>query len=313
MSKAVEQTIEEYDEFASLGENLAATFPDGDQSIHRLPVRRIRIGIADGDAISMLNWGQGGAPLVLLHGGGQNAHTWDSVVMILGKPALSIDLPGHGHSSWREDGDYSPAMNASSVADVLNEVATDARCIVGMSLGGLTAISLGARSPSLVRALVLVDVTPGSSARYASLTAEQRGAVSLVRGQSLFASLDEMVAAAVEAVPTRTKASLRSGVRHNAKQLANGQWTWRYDLHRMKNLPISNEALWVDLSSIHVPVMLVCGSASGFVHNDDVAEFRSRQPSARVEVVVGAGHSVQSERPAQLSELIRDFMSDLAH
>ncbi len=36
--------------------------------------------------------------MVFLHGGGQNAHTWDTVILGLGVPALAIDLPGHGRS-----------------------------------------------------------------------------------------------------------------------------------------------------------------------------------------------------------------------
>ena len=64
-----------------------------------------------------------GAPppprIVFLHGGGQNAHTWDTVIVGLGEPALAVDLPGHGHSAWREDGDYSPQNNAAALAPVL--------------------------------------------------------------------------------------------------------------------------------------------------------------------------------------------------
>ena len=36
--------------------------------------------------------------LVFLHGGAQNAHTWDTVALALGRPLVAIDLPGHGHS-----------------------------------------------------------------------------------------------------------------------------------------------------------------------------------------------------------------------
>ena len=32
-----------------------------------------------------------------------------------GEPALAVDLPGHGHSAWREDGDYSPQHNAETL------------------------------------------------------------------------------------------------------------------------------------------------------------------------------------------------------
>ena len=49
----------------------------------------------DRGPVSALVWGRD-PRVVFLHGGGQNAHTWDTVILGLGLPALAIDLPGHG-------------------------------------------------------------------------------------------------------------------------------------------------------------------------------------------------------------------------
>jgi pimeloyl-ACP methyl ester carboxylesterase len=43
------------------------------------------------------------------------------------------------------------------------------------------------------------------------------------------------------------------------------------------------------------------------VSDEDRAEFRRRQPSARLETVDGAGHSIQGDRPVELAALIDDF------
>ena len=63
-------------------------------------------------AVSALAWGEGAPEIVLLHGGAQNAHTWDTVALALDRPLLAIDLPGHGHSSHRDDHMYWPSENA---------------------------------------------------------------------------------------------------------------------------------------------------------------------------------------------------------
>src|SRR3981081_1392130 len=86
-------------------------------------VRRRPSEGASGQRLSFIAWGEGETELVFLHGGGQNAHTWDTVAMALGRPAIAIDMPGHGHSSWRDDRDYWPWSNAEAVATLLAEVA----------------------------------------------------------------------------------------------------------------------------------------------------------------------------------------------
>src|SRR2546425_1056517 len=98
----------EYDEFGMLHENasevgLAITTP---------AVERRSVEVPSGNELSALVWGEGPAELVLLHGGAQNAHTWDTVALALGRPLVAIDLPGHGHSDWRTDGDYRPQAMA---------------------------------------------------------------------------------------------------------------------------------------------------------------------------------------------------------
>src|SRR3954466_6052028 len=104
-----------------------------------------------GRSLSALVWGTGTPEIVLIHGGAQNAHTWDTVALALDRPLVAIDLPGHGHSSHRTDHVYWPADNAVAVEQAVRALAPDARVVVGMSLGGLTSIALADRAPDLVR------------------------------------------------------------------------------------------------------------------------------------------------------------------
>jgi pimeloyl-ACP methyl ester carboxylesterase len=57
-----------------------------------------------------------------------------------------------------------------------------------------------------------------------------------------------------------------------------------------------------------MPLMLVRGGAPGtVVDDDDVARLLAAQPDARVELVEGAGHSIQGDRPLELAALLEDF------
>jgi pimeloyl-ACP methyl ester carboxylesterase len=66
----------DYDEFGMLGDNAA----EAGLSLTGPPrVARTAFTIADGRSVSAIAWGDAEPELVLLHGGGQNAHTWDTV------------------------------------------------------------------------------------------------------------------------------------------------------------------------------------------------------------------------------------------
>lgn len=269
-------------------------------------VARVTTETANGH-VSALRWGAGSPRVVFLHGGGQNAHTWDTVVVGLGQPALAVDLPGHGHSGWRADGDYSPRNNAEAVAPVLRELAPDAELIVGMSLGGLTGIRVGAMAPDLVRELVLVDVTPSALHRYAELTTEQQGTVALVQGEREFPSFQAMLDLTVAAAPHREVKALRRGVFHNSRRLDNGNWAWRYDAIRV--VPDFDD-LWNDVDALSAPVTLVRGASSPFVTDQDAAELASRATYFRqAHVVENSGHSVQSDQPRALIDLLRGILA----
>ncbi|MEE2057353.1 alpha/beta fold hydrolase [Rhodococcus artemisiae] len=286
------------DEFALLPENAAEL---GLELPSRPSARRVRTDHDEGH-VSAIKWGDESPRAVFLHGGAQNAHTWDSVVLALGVPALAVDLPGHGHSSWRDDGDYSPWPNADAVAAAVREWASEADVVVGMSLGGLTAIRLAAVAPELVRRMVLVDVTPASIQRHQAMTQDQRGTVALASGPAVFDTFDEIVALTTAAAPHRSASSIRRGVIHNTRKRADGRWEWRYD--RMRVLR-DFTLLWDELDRIDVPVTLVRGGASAFVTEEDVDEARRRVADLKVHVVPGSGHSVQSDAPLELTETLR--------
>jgi pimeloyl-ACP methyl ester carboxylesterase len=286
-----------YDEMSLFGENRAEyDLPDDGSPV----VERIEHRLDDGRALRALRWGTGPVELVLLHGGAQNAHTWDTVVLAMGQPAtLAIDLPGHGHSDPRPDGRYDARSNAEAVASAVAALAPDARVVVGMSLGGLTANALAAAHPGLVRRLVVVDVTPGVDRDKA------KDVIDFIAGPQSFSSFGEIFARTVEYNPTRSASSLRRGILHNAHRMPDGTWEWNYDRRQLEGVELPKSAeLWEDVSATTCPYLLLRGSLSPVVDDADVAELRRRRPDARVEVVDGAGHSIQGDQPIELARLL---------
>jgi pimeloyl-ACP methyl ester carboxylesterase len=308
---SVDDTIadDDYDEFALLHENAEEWgLPYASPAV----VERRSLEVEPGALLSYIRWGTAEPELIFLHGGGQNAHTWDSVALALGRPAVAVDLPGHGRSYRRPDRDYSPWQNTDALGRALPSIAPAAAAAVGMSLGGATTIRLAAERPDLCRRAVLVDVTPQINDPTRALTTMERGSVSLIGGPPSYDSFDEMADAAIQLSPHRAASGVRRGVRHNSYKRGDGKWTWRYDLFG----PRENDGkdwsdftpLWDDVSRITAPTLFVRGALSPFVHDSDVAEMQRRLPAMRLEVVEGAGHAVQSDRPLDLVRLIEDFV-----
>jgi pimeloyl-ACP methyl ester carboxylesterase len=301
-----------YDEFSMFADNAAEA---GLEWRGEPRVERRTIAVEGGRNLSALVWRPDErAELVLLHGGAQNAHTWDTVALALDRPLIAIDLPGHGHSDWRDDGDYKPQNMADDVAIAIRALTPDALPVIGMSLGGMTALCLAARHPSLVTKLGMVDVTPGVD----HVKAEP--IIAFVTGPEFFDDFDTILARTIEHNPTRTESSLRRGVLHNARELPDGRWSWRYDpMRSWKRQPDDVDdahakphsmgapdfqALWDELATIDVPITLWRGAKSGVVDDADVEKFLQIQPKATVIIVDGAGHSIQGDRPVELARSI---------
>jgi pimeloyl-ACP methyl ester carboxylesterase len=305
----------EYDEFGLFHENAEEwDLPyDGPPT-----VRRQSVPLPDGRHISALVWGSGQPELVLLHGGSQNAHTWDTVAMALGRPMVALDLPGHGHSDQgRPVSDRRSGIqaNAEDVSVAIRQLAPEAGAVVGMSLGGITTIALADLAPELVRKVVLVDVTPGVS------PAKAKQIFDFVNGPPSFDSFDDLLERTIQFNPTRTVSSLRRGILHNAIQQDDGTWVWRWarwpaETRASAEQPpdASSESpmfdeLWNVLAAMAVPVMLCRGMLpQSVVGDEDEAELRRRQPDAHIVHFDHAGHSIQGDMPIDLAREIDSFV-----
>jgi pimeloyl-ACP methyl ester carboxylesterase len=309
----------DYDEFGLFHENAA----EYGLSFDRPPaVRRAFAEVAPGRRLSALVWQDQNPELVLLHGGSQNAHTWDTVALALNRPLVAIDLPGHGYSDGpgeRTAGQLDAHGNAVDVAAAIRQLAPAANAVIGMSLGGLTAIALSGEAPELVRKIVLVDVLPGLKAQRAQHITD------FVNGPASFASLDELLERTARFNPARSRSSLRRGILHNAEQQPDGTWVWRWARHRgpaaaagLAPVAVSSASpaaatrygqLWETLASVAVPLLLARGMRPDSVlDDDDERELLRRLPSAQVTHVEEAGHSLQGDTPLELAAIIERFV-----
>ena len=266
------------------------------------PVERVEFRTDAGAAISALRFGSADPEAIFLHGAGLNAHTFDPTILALGRPALSLDLPGHGHSDWRPGADYLPRALAPDVGAAISALAPAPQVLVGQSLGALTAAAVAGARPELVSALVLVDITPG--VRPATDAAAVRD---FLAGPRDFADVDEVVDRAIAFGIGTDRALLARGVELNTRTRPDGRIEFRHHLAHL-DVPLTLDVpdvapIWDDLEAFAGPILLVRGTG-GIVGDELLDEFRRRLPAAEV-LTLEAGHNVQEMQPLALADAVR--------
>jgi pimeloyl-ACP methyl ester carboxylesterase len=292
-------SVDHYDEFSYFHENLS----EWNLDVALPHVQRFFVAVDGLRQLSGLKWGDSTPQLAMLHGGAQNAHTFDTVALAMQRPLVALDLPGHGHSDPSPYGSSSTVSHAIDVARALEQLLDGPRPLVGMSMGGLTAIMVAHARRDLVASLVLIDITPGVNA------AKAQHVTNFINGPASFDDFDALLERTVAHNPTRSVSSLRRGIRHNALQRSDGTWVWRHQQHPSPQLvapPVGD--LWQMLEELTVSVTLLRGMAVGSVVDDeDEAELLRRCPQATIVHVEGAGHSIQGDAPVEMATLLNRF------
>jgi pimeloyl-ACP methyl ester carboxylesterase len=278
-------------------------------------VTRVSTEVSDGRHVSALSFSPEQPPkFVFVHGMGLNAHGYDPVILALGVPAVSVDLPGHGRSDWRDDGDYRPQTLAPDVLRAVDRLAPEPFVLVGHSLGGLTA---AAAAPDLARrllGLVLVDVTPGVRPQ------RNAGAISeFIAGQRDFGSHEEMVDRAIAFGIGSNRESLTRGVALNTRQRTDGRWEWAHHFAHLEVAPADRygdeapfEPLWAPIEALHhqgTPVCLIRG-ADGMINDELLTEWQTRLPKTETVTIAGP-HNLHEASPVELADALRQLEKDV--
>ncbi|TDN88485.1 alpha/beta hydrolase [Microbacterium sp. BK668] len=279
---------------------------------------RLSLPLPDGRVLSALRYGGEAPQVTFLHGAGLNAHTWDTTILALGLPALAIDLPGHGDSSWRADAAYTGGTLAPDVAVGIEAWSDRPQLLVGQSLGGLTAAAVAASRPDLVREVVVVDITPGLDPNGGAAQLRQ-----FFAGPTDWTSRDELVERALAFGLGGSRAAAERGVYHNSRIRPDGRVEWKHHFAHLANAmaaspeladaaaaqqdalaAVLSESGWTDLAAIRAPLTLVRGTR-GYLTDADTRAFRERVPAASV-VEFDSGHNVQEERPLELGRFVAE-------
>lgn len=255
-------------------------------------------------------------PVFLLHGGGQTRHAWGGTARELataGFYTLSFDLRGHGDSDWDPDGDYMIETFSRDLVEMVDGMGVHP-CVVGASLGGLTALlAEGEIRPGLLKAVVFVDITPrmtpeGTERIFKFMTAKPDG----------FVSLEEAADHVAAFMPHRPRPDDHSGLEKNLRLGEDGRYRWHWDpqfLNGRINRSYSEKERAAFLgrlngaaASLSLPTMLIRGRMSDIVSEDAAREFLELVPHAEYVDVEDAAHMVAGDRNDIFTKAVKDFL-----
>lgn len=244
-----------------------------------------------------------GAPVVFLHGFPHHRGLWAPQLGALIDRARCIapDLRGLGESEAGTD--TTVDTYADDVAALLDHLRIDRAVICGLSMGGYAAMAMWRRHAARIRGLVLMDTRAGSDAPDA--IARRREMMTLAREKGAAGVADAMITGMV-GKSTREKCPEVVDAMHAMLESAPLDGILEA-LHALMTRPDSRPTL----PTISVPALVVVGDEDVLTPVAESVAMRDVIPGSRLEVIAGAGHVSNVERPAAVNHVLSEFLASL--
>ena len=256
-----------------------------------------RIISSNGSGIGYLESGGGEAtPIVFLHGVGSDKSVWHPQLQNFGRirRAIAFDYPGYGESDPAPEGttrdDYSVAMLSA-----MHALGIERAHICGLSLGGVVAIAMHHAARSSCASLILAD----------SFAVHPEGHAIYERSIAASGNLRAMAEARVGVLIAEPAAcEVRSEVIETMSRID------------PRSYCIGAEAVWLAdqrdrAQAIEVPALILVGDQDLVTPLELSNELVDLIPHARMQVIAGAGHLTNLEKPQQFNEIVDHFLCEV--
>jgi pimeloyl-ACP methyl ester carboxylesterase len=272
--------------------------------------------------LNYVDWGNAGAPpLLLVHGGRDHARSWDWVAEELRQDwhIIAPDLRGHGDSSWSPDGNYEMSAFVYDVAQLIHQLNLAPVSIIAHSMGGNIATRYAGLYPENVKKLVNIEglgLSPkmqaerdalGIQKRFRQWIEDKRNAAG--RTPKRYPSIE----AAYERMKTEnaylTDEQARHLTVHGISRNEDGTWSWKFDnylnIWAMFDMPREDLlALWHEISC---PMLLLYGEKS-WASNPEKDGRIEHFPTARVIEYENAGHWLHHDQFDRFMADVKAFL-----
>ncbi|MFN0093862.1 MAG: alpha/beta fold hydrolase [Dehalococcoidia bacterium] len=245
-------------------------------------------------------------PLVVLHGFTGHARSWDTFAQAMAPKyrVIALDQRGHGESGWAAD--YSTKAMVGDLTDFVAALGLSHFDLLGLSMGGMNALSYAGTRPAGLSRLVIVDIGPEVIATGSARIQEG------LKVKDVFTNPEEAIAQARAGNGRADEHELRSRNRNNLMRTEDGRWTWRYDAAlrdtsrpRPRATPEENWALW---KNINVATLVIRGELSDILAPEIAERMVQEHPDCRLVEVAGSGHSIPLDAPRGFLAAVETFL-----
>lgn len=247
-----------------------------------------------------------GSPIVLVHCFTCSINWWDAMTPLLAREhrVIAMDLRGHGGSEKPTDG-YSMPEQADLVAEALGRLGVRDAEVVGHSLGGPISIALAEQSPELVDRLVIIDSIPDTS--YGDVGFIGELPFKPVIGQTLwrikpdFSIKDGLKVAFAPDFP------VPEAFVEDVKRMTYSSYSGSHDGFDEYT---SEEPLPERVAATGKPALAIMGAEEQIANDPEAALAAYSAAGTQTQLIIGAGHSPNVEKPAQVAALVLAFQPD---
>ena len=245
-----------------------------------------------------------GSPVVLLHGYPFNRSMWHEQAEALKSTCRIItpDLRGHGDTTVTNDTVTMEEM-ARDVVALLDELGIERVSLAGLSMGGYVTLALYRRFPLRVRALILADTRPQADTAEARDTREDQARKILDKGMQSIA--DDFLKKVLTPATLSEKPDAVARVR---------EMILKTDPHgaaaALRGMAVRHDQTEF-LEAIFVPTLILVGREDQLTPPEDAELMHREIRGSRLEIIEGAAHLSNIERPAEFTRAVNSFLDAL--
>lgn len=241
-----------------------------------------------------------GELLVLLHGIGGNRTNWARNMEGLAKRFTVVAIDARG---WGDSDDYEGPLSFWDMADDINRIAdhfgSNGVHLMGLSMGGRTAMTYAERHPARLRSLVLCDTLRGQS----SWSEEEKAEFIRSRQEPLLNGLEPADIAAPVARSLLSEGAGEEAFRTLVDSISR--------LHKESYIKAVDETVNFPphqrLGDIAVPTLVIVGAEDKLTPPDEARAIAAEIPDAELVIVPQAGHLVNIEAPEHFNAEVTRF------